>query len=271
MVLKKIRSAFATHDEDSALSFGDVPLTPERPFYAIGDIHGHADLIEPMLESIDADLERHKIDNPALVFLGDYVDHGPESARVLERVFELSDLLPDSVVCLRGNHEQMLLDFLDDPENAGPEWLRRGGVQTLANYDIPDVDTIITKDDFVEASVLLSLSLPDGLETWLRELPLIWTSGNVSCVHAGMDPLLPPGQQTNKTLLWGHPDFNEVTRLDKHWVVHGHHVVEKPTADYGRIAIDTGAWQTGVLTAVAITGEAPRFLPERPVDEDDEI
>ncbi len=262
MVLKKIRSVLERVTPDGALSFGSVPLQPQRPFYAIGDIHGRDGVIEPLLEVIDADLEEHDIDDPVLVFLGDYVDHGPNSAHVLDRVYELSQMLPDSVVCLRGNHEQMILNFIDDPVNTGMHWLQNGGVKTLASYDVPDLDKISTKNDLIEASVLLSLSLPDGVEAWLRNLPLIWTSGNVSCVHAGMDPLLPPDKQSAETLLWGHPDFDTVTRLDKHWVVHGHAVVTRPQNAYGRIAIDTGAWQTGLLTAVAITGGSPRFLAD---------
>ncbi len=261
MVFKKLRSVLGKPEiQEMPLEFAGGPPAPERPFYAIGDLHGRIGLLEPLLERIDADMISHEIEDPVLVFLGDYVDRGDQSAAVLAHVREMVALMPDNIVCLMGNHERMMLDFIDDPIASGAFWLRHGGVQTLESFGIEPFDGEPSADDLVEAAALLSLEMPDGTEDWLRALPLRWTSGNVSCVHAGMDPLRPPTRQSDQVLLWGHPDFAEVTRLDKHWVVHGHTTVEKPLNRYGRISIDTGAWRTGELSAVAITGGAPRFL-----------
>mgnify|MGYP001951770689 CR=1 FL=1 len=111
----------------------DVPM-PEQQTYIIGDIHGRADLLELMLELIDAHIGGTSAADPKLIFVGDYIDLGPDSAVVLTRMKELQEAFPDNVTCLMGNHEKMLLDFLDQPETRGVRWLKNGGLQTLASF-----------------------------------------------------------------------------------------------------------------------------------------
>lgn len=229
------------------------PPRPDRPFYAVGDIHGCADLVLPLLDRIERHAAERGVDDPNLLFLGDYIDRGPASAEVLGILHGLSAHSPGRVVCLMGNHERMMLDFLDDPA-AGPLWLRNGGVATLASYGIappsglrPDAGAL------GDLAATLRESLPDGLEDWLRALPLSWRSGTVCAAHAGADPARDLDDQTEAALLWGHRDFRRRARTDGVWVVHGHTIVDAPTADSGRIAVDTGAVFTGRLTAAALS------------------
>lgn len=227
---------------------------PERPTYLIGDVHGRCDLLELILGLVDAHVGGSGSNDPFLVFVGDYVDHGPESAETLARLRELTRDYPRNVICLMGNHERMLLDFLDDPVTRGPRWLRAGGAATLHSFH---VDPAPLQDggqpeDFRAAAIDLGRAMPEGLREWLSARPLSWRSGNVWAVHAGADPAHAMEAQAARVLLWGHPDFEAVPRADETWVVHGHVEMERPVYEEGRIALDTGAWRTGRLTACAL-------------------
>ncbi len=224
---------------------------PDAPFSAIGDIHGRADLLERLLD---------KITTPQLVLVGDYIDRGEDSARVLRVAQALTETHGDAVVCLKGNHEHMALRFLEDPERAGPRWLRNGGLQTLASYGIGGLTELSGDAALTAARDAFAEALGAPAIAWLRDLPLIWRSGNLAVVHAGADPALPFEDQDDRTLIWGHADFLRKPRTDGLWVVHGHTIVDAPLAAEGRIAIDTGAYATGTLTAVQVFEDRVEFL-----------
>ncbi len=231
----------------------DLPC-PEQQTYVIGDIHGRADLLELMLELIDAHIGGTSATDPKLVFVGDYIDLGPDSAVVLQRMQELQESFPDNVVCLMGNHERMLLDFLADPTTRGPRWLRAGAAETLRSFGVATADLEDTPeyDAFPAAAHSLRRRLPKSTQEWLENLPLSWTSGNLWVVHAGADPGHAMEDQTARVLLWGHPEFDSASRGDDVWIAHGHTEMDAPLAVEGRIATDTAAWKSGRLTACAI-------------------
>ncbi len=220
----------------------------------VGDVHGRADLLELLLELIDAHIGGSAAGDPQLVFVGDYVDNGPDSAETLARLRELTRDYPGNVVCLMGNHERMLLDFLADPVTRGPRWLRAGGAATLSSFrvDPEPVQSSGKPTDFEEAARRLRQFMPEGLEGWLAGLPLSWNSGNLWAVHAGADPVHTMERQSSRVLLWGHPEFEAVPRADGTWIAHGHVEMDRPVYVEGRIALDTGAWRTGRLTACAV-------------------
>ena len=239
----------------------DTPPQPEAPFYAIGDLHGCAEHMNRMIDAIESDMIAQGRNDAAVIFLGDYVDRGEDSRGVLLRLFEAAQNKPDGLTCLMGNHEKMLLDFLDRPEERGNRWLRHGGLQTLASFGVGGVTERAAPDRLVQAARGLRASLPEGLEDWLRALPLWWRSGDVVCVHAAMDPAIPPEMQEDRDMLWGHQLFYRYARSDGLWIVHGHDVVEDPTVIDGRVACDTGAYFSGRLTGTAVfPGEEIRFL-----------
>lgn len=221
----------------------------------IGDLHGRADLLEQIIEQIAAQVGS---DLP-LVFVGDFIDRGENSAEVLGLLQRLqASIWPAEVVCLMGNHEAMMLDFLDAPAADGGVWLRNGGVATLASYGIPLLER--TSDALHASRDGLRAALGDGTEAWLRTLPLSHRSGNVFVAHAGADPHAPLDQQHSDHLLWGHPEFITTARGDGVWVAHGHMICPQPSATEGRISVDTGAYATHRLTAALLADGGCQFL-----------
>jgi len=218
---------------------------PDVPLQVVGDIHGRLDLLRLILGVCDPDLP--------LVCVGDYIDRGEESAGVLRLLAQSPHL------CLMGNHEEMLLNFLDTPESGGARWLRHGGLQTLASFGVAGATATSAPATLVAASAALRRAMGDDLIGWVRALPLFHLSGNIAVVHAGADPARPIDGQRN-ALLWGHPDFTRTPRRDGLWVVHGHSVVMQPGIADGRIAIDTGAYATGQLTMARIAAGTVRFV-----------
>ncbi|MBI1217015.1 MAG: serine/threonine protein phosphatase [Rhodobacteraceae bacterium] len=240
------------------------PPCPDQPLYVIGDIHGRIDLLDRLLEKIEDDAGALVAEmpgaDPRLIFVGDYIDRGDHSRAVLERVYHLHKEGDGRVICLQGNHEKLMLDFIDIPEK-GPRWLRHGGLQTLMSLGLGGaLAEGMDADELIALSRDVHRVLPDGVEDWLRDLPLSWQSGSVWTVHAGADPTKPMAEQASRVLLWGHRDFDTVPRSDGAWVVHGHTVVDAAIAAEGRISIDTGGVYTGRLSAARILPGSVRFL-----------
>lgn len=240
----------------SGSATGSVPdIAPDQPFLAVGDVHGRADLLER--------LERIILDQaPGLpaVFVGDYLDRGEDSAAVIELLMSASQQGAQPVFCLRGNHEEMCLRFLDSPVEHGARWLKFGGLQTLASYGVRIAGEVSNPDTLRRMRDDLALAMGDPVIDWLRALPVMWRSGNIHVTHAGADPSLSMNAQPDRTLIWGHKDFAEKPRNDGQWIVYGHVIVDQPKAALGRIAVDTGAYATGRLTAALISTGAVRFL-----------
>ena len=256
----RLKTLFSQKSPSPLATSFTAPLNPDAAFYAIGDVHGCFDQLQGLLQKIDADRQTSGRETAPLVFVGDLIDRGPDSAAVLEHIKSLQDIQPEQVICLMGNHEQMMLDFLDDPAERGPRWLRFGGVQALASYGINGVTENSNLDDILEACDALEQALPDGMQKWLRDLPLLWKTGNICCVHAGMSPRRSPDAQENNVMLWGHRDFRTTPREDDLWVLHGHTIVDRATATGGHISIDTGAYKSGTLTAAVIVKGQCTFL-----------
>jgi len=220
-------------------------LVVDETVSIVGDIHGRADLLSRLLPRLEG--------RP--VFVGDYIDRGEGSAQVLDLVRGLPD-----AICLMGNHEAMCLDFLDDPETGGL-WLRNGGLQTLASYGVSGPQPGRGRE-MAEVAVELRQAMGDTLVAWLRNRPTSWRTGSLLATHAGAVPLVAPEDQLERHLLWGAPGFYETARKDGLWVAHGHVIVDEPAARDGRIAVDTGAFAAGRLSA-AIVQAGPTALPVR--------
>lgn len=222
----------------------DVGLPcPDIEVAVIGDIHGRFDLLERLLGKIES-----KAPGAKMVFVGDYVDRGAASRAVLDRLRGLGA----PAICLKGNHEAMLLEFLDHPLELGWRWLRNGGVETLESYGI-SLQAGPDEAELNQVSNTLRDCLSDGTESWLRSLPLYWRSGNLMVTHAGPDPKAPIDRQKDDSLLWGHSRFLRDRRSDGIWVAHGHWIRPRPIFGDGRISVDTGAWSSGRLTAAIIS------------------
>lgn len=216
------------------------PVAPVTPVMVVGDIHGRADLLQEFL--------RKAPDFP-IICVGDYVDRGEDSAGVLTTLCSRAD-----ITCLSGNHEDMMLRFIEEPDESNARWLLHGGLQTLASFGIFGVTETSTGPALIEARDRLVDALGPEMLQWLNALPTSWTSGNLSVVHAGANPVIPMEEQSKRSLQWGHPDFLKKPRTDGMWVVHGHTIVDAPYIASGRIGIDTGAYATDRLT-VALIGK----------------
>ena len=225
---------------------------PKMPVYVIGDIHGRLDLFDEILAKIDLDIGTAEITAPVLVCVGDYIDRGEDSALVLERVKALNDAQPTQFVCLMGNHERMMLEFLHQPDRRRARWLKHGGLQTLASFGVGGVTHTSPLAALEEAANALRAAMPDGLEMWLRRLPKVWKSGSLVCVHAAANPALPIAEQSRHTLLWGHEDFFGMPRTDGIWVAHGHTALPNPRCEESRISLDTGAYTSGMLSSARV-------------------
>jgi diadenosine tetraphosphatase ApaH/serine/threonine PP2A family protein phosphatase len=232
----------------------DVRSSAPKHIYAIGDIHGRLDLLERAITAIRRDVEQY---GPAAltVTLGDYIDRGPQSRGVLDRLIE--NPFPTSYVALKGNHEALLEDFLADPAT-GPHWRQQGGVETLQSYGIHLRG--LMPADFAEARNQLRAALPASHLNFLRSLKTSLSRGKYFFCHAGVRPGVPLERQSEDDLLWIRDEFlNRHTDFGK-IVVHGHTPVPEPEVLPNRIGIDTGAFATGRLTCVVLSGGAPRFL-----------
>ena len=228
---------------------------PDVDLYVIGDVHGCLAPLERLIGQQQLSVNRRGKDW-RLVLVGDNVDRGEDSAGVIALLRALCDNWPQNVVCLKGNHEQMMLDFLREPEKYGSRWLRNGGLQTLASFGLRGISGEGASPDQLKsmAADLLS-AMAVGTAGWLRDHPASFASGNVWVVHAGADPKVAMTDQSERHLIWGHADFARLQRQDGLWVVHGHTVVDAAVASGGRISVDTGAAYGGRLSMAAIYPE----------------
>jgi serine/threonine protein phosphatase 1 len=221
--------------------------------YAIGDLHGCADLMVRMEEEIARDAAAIAGEK-WIVWLGDAIDRGPQSAKVIDRFVRKRE---DSFtrICLAGNHELSMADFLIDPSPTHP-WLSYGGWQTLLSYGIP-WDRLEGAGGNSLRDLVSSHIPPEHLE-WVAALPVMLTTPYHALVHAGLRPGIPLERQTDKDLTWFNDgladDYADVGKV----VVHGHVVVEQPLNGPARICVDTGANETGILTGVRLTGPRDR-------------
>jgi serine/threonine protein phosphatase 1 len=235
-----------------------APIDAGGLTYAVGDVHGRYDLLARLVDRIFEDAA--SLGAPAkIVFLGDYIDRGEQSRETIDFLSSLARSAAAETVCLMGNHEQMLLKYLQDPET-GSRWLRFGGLQTLMSYGVGEIATGRTQGKSFD---LVRDALLDALGphlSFIERLKLSHRAGNLLFAHAGADPALPPDEQEIDTLLWGCRRFWTRERSDGVWVVHGHFVVDRPSAERSRISLDTGAYFSGRLTAARITSGEVVFL-----------
>lgn len=256
MVLSKLRGLF-TWRKQSALP-ARTRLTADRwpaVVYAVGDIHGCVAELR-LLEAAIVDDSAHVEGEKWIVYLGDYIDRGPDSAGVLDRLIAHP---PQGFqrICLTGNHELMMLDYVQNPRPTSG-WLSFGGMETLNSYGISSSTTL---ESARIVSGTLASHIPNDHLTFLAELPLMLNLPGVTFVHAGLRPGIPLDEQREEDLVFIRDAFFEAPPWPDRLVVHGHTPAAEPVIAPGRICIDTAAFATGRLTAVRLAeGEASRML-----------
>ncbi len=235
-------------------------VTTELPVYkftdpniriaAFGDIHGRIDLLHklaPALDKAAQDPSRSLLE----IYLGDYVDRGSNPKAVIQYLIDRLSLTDRRVICLAGNHEEMMVAALDSDKDF-KKWLDFGGQSTLLSYGVSPVHT---GKDITKIREAFIKALPQSHVDFLRNLPTSYAHAGFFFVHAGVRPKVPLENQKNEDLLWirnpfltSFIDFGAV-------IVHGHTPAAKPVFKPNRIGIDTGAYRTGVLTCLFITSE----------------
>lgn len=240
--------------------FGPRGSAPDdEVIYAIGDIHGRDDLLARLHQRIEADLEAAA---PGLavkvIYLGDYIDRGPDSRAVIERLLR-QPVRGARSIFLKGNHEDAMLRFLN-AEAGGENWLTIGGGATVMSYGVSlrGEDNRALPAETVRQQ--LAAALPADHLAFLRDLELTHDAGDYLFVHAGVKPGRPLEEQDPKDLLWIRREFLKSRRNHGKIVVHGHSSGSDIVQKANRICIDTTAYATDRLSCVILHGSERRFI-----------
>ncbi|MDE5463923.1 serine/threonine protein phosphatase [Bradyrhizobium sp. CSS354] len=230
-----------------------MPTVPEGiRIYAISDIHGCADLLQQMFAVIDRDLTTIGSRRAIHVFLGDYIDRGPDSNRTIELLMERG--MKHESIFLKGNHEAFLLDVLHAPSQL-QDWKQYGGLQTLASYGLrPSLNPDPAEQD--ELIRRLSQAIPPHQLHFFNNLRARFVCGDFFFVHAGVKPGVALANQQEQDMLWIRDEFLESNKNFGKYIVHGHTPVQQPDIRPNRVNIDTGAYATGNLTLLTLQDDS---------------
>ena len=225
--------------------------------YAVGDIHGRYDLLRSLMHTIGEDSADRGSVQCRLVILGDFIDRGPDSRHVTEVLYRLRK--SRNFICLKGNHENAMVESYRGNFVALRVWLEFGGRETLISWGLPPEIIQITNASAVMDA--MAEHIPADYIEWMENLPLTHRAGDFFFVHAGVDPTISLRRQTADDLLSIRSPFLEHEGWMGAVIVHGHSITDQAIALNGnRIGIDTGAYRTGILSALAIEGDRQWIL-----------
>ena len=234
---------------------GEARTPDNTRLYAIGDVHGCIDQLEQAHEIISGDLAERPVGDHRIIHLGDYVDRGPDSKAVIER---LADLTADDprVVCLLGNHDALMRDFITAPLENGHIWLNDGGGgrKTLEDYGIDTRGWRNSNRVIRDLSQRFGEVLPVHHRQFLDDRPTSIQFGDFFFCHAGIRPGIPLDRQSEEDLTWIRQEFLDDPRDHGVVVVHGHTPAKAPEIKPNRINIDTGAVFGHALTVLVLEG-----------------
>jgi serine/threonine protein phosphatase 1 len=242
--------------------FKEKPLVePKLPdnlrLYCIGDIHGRDDLLLKIHSQIISDQLDYE-GQVKIIYVGDYVDRGMHSKQVINFLTNKYRFSEQSIF-LRGNHEQVLLDFLED-DAVGPAWLAYGGQATLASYGVLVTKILTKRQDYIEIQQAFKDLLPESHLQFFKKTVFSYREGSYFFVHAGVNPKHSITRQKNDDLMWIRDAFISSSKNYEKIVVHGHTISDQPDFRINRIGIDTGAFVSGVLTCLVLEGSEQRVL-----------
>jgi serine/threonine protein phosphatase 1 len=246
---------FARRNSEKSTS---SPGTPKGyRAYAVGDVHGRLDLLDNILAQIEQDMADFDLRHIVLVFLGDLIDRGPASRQVVERlrVYRPKDV---RTVFLAGNHEEVLLRLLAGERGILENWLNFGGAECMSSYGV-DPQTL-RKCSERQALETIKSAIPEPHQQFIAGFHDTLRFGDYLFVHAGIRPNVDLSLQTQSDLRWIRQPFLDDDSDHGFVVVHGHTISDEFVSRPNRIGVDTGAYRTGVLTAVVLQDEERRFL-----------
>lgn len=244
------------HESADRLVPSGFQIAENVRLYAIGDIHGRADLLREVTGKIDAHLQKKPCSRHIRIFLGDYVDRGPDSRGVIDNLIEIEQRT--EAIFLKGNHETFIAEFIDNPKIL-PTWRSLGGLETLASYGVL---SSLNADPEQQRQLAnqFSTALPLSHFQFFDRLRSSFSFDGIFFAHAGIRPGMPLASQMENDLIWIRNEFLEHHGLFEKMVVHGHTPVRMPDVQPNRINIDTGAYVTGRLSCLWIEGNRMGFL-----------
>lgn len=235
---------------------------PNTRVYAIGDVHGCAELLDELLQQITADAQVVLDDSPNtelyLIYLGDLVDRGPDSRACIERVMQGPPMAQMTQVVLRGNHEAIMQDILAGQYESFDLWIDNGGRETCQSYGLKMLDVAYEEADHV--GYKLNRAVPRSHKAFLSSMENIYRLGDFIFVHAGINPDVPLHAQLAEDLLWIRKPFLNASGDFGAYVVHGHTPVYGADIFENRTNADTGAVYGGALSAAVIDGNEIHLL-----------
>lgn len=236
--------------------------------YGVGDIHGRLDLLDELLEKVHDDIASRSQRKILLVFVGDLIDRGPSSAQVVERLrtYEHPEV---RTVFLLGNHEEVLLRILSGEAELIAKWRLFGGSECLASYGV-DASSLTGLSDEAALEIVRS-AIPKEHVEFLESFDDSCRFGDYLFVHAGIRPGIEFEQQRQSDLRWIREPFLLDDTDHGFVVVHGHTIRPEVEMRPNRIGIDTGAFRTGVLSALAIEDQASWLLDTKVLEADERL
>jgi serine/threonine protein phosphatase 1 len=237
---------------------GQSSAPPDTRLYAIGDVHGRDDLLGAMHERVAADLAAWPVAEHAIIHMGDYIDRGSFSAQAIGRLAHMQRERRN-IVCLMGNHEELLENFMKSPATSAAVFLQNGGVETLASYGIV-TRADVSADEALAIRDLFDKARPAEHGDFLASLSLQVSFGDYFFCHAGIRPGVPLDQQVRRDLIWIRGLFHSDEHDHGKVIIHAHSPVDTPEVRPNRINIDTGAYFSGRLTCLVLEGTDYRFL-----------
>lgn len=240
----------------SGVSYTDARAPDGIRLYAVGDIHGRDDLLVAMHARIMDDVMRDRPPDWRIVYLGDYEDRGPNSRRVIE-FLSRTTAQDNRVIALAGNHDIGFLDFLSEPDMGGV-FANNGGFETGLSYGVR-LD-LASRQRAAPGHAALVAAVPEHHVAFLRGLELSATFGDFFFCHAGIRPGVPLDAQDAEDLVWIRDTFHRHDGLYEKVVIHGHTPVGEAEIRANRVNLDTGAWFSGRLTALAVEGDRKRLI-----------
>ncbi len=235
-----------------------VSYAPEgKRLYAIGDVHGCFEHLRGLLKLIKRDIAKHDKRENYIVFLGDLIDRGDQSSKVVKTVMKMCRKI-ENCYCLMGNHEEMFLKGYNGDLESLDSWLQYGGRETLISYGISQKS--LANSEIDQIHLMMKKTIPANHMKFLAECLDCIDFGDYFLVHAGIDPSSPFHEQERKSFLWMREPFLSYAGPLEKVVIHGHTVVPKAERISNRIAVDTGAYKGGALSAVCLEEDQLRIL-----------
>ena len=240
------------------MQLSEAKLPKSERVYAVGDIHGCLSELCQILDHIKFDLKKNPVERHHLVFVGDYVDRGPDSKGVIDRLIRLQKSKPSRTHFIMGNHEQKLLQFLASPKSSFQGFFMIGGIETARSYGVKRLHLETASATKIRNKLMKKM--PSEHMDFLRRLVPSYQRGDYFFCHAGIRPGISLREQSAHDLTWIRHEFLVSKKLHEKIIVHGHTPQPKPEVRENRINLDTKCYGSGVLTCLVLQGDAMRFI-----------